>query len=157
MKCECGGEFCLVGDISDDMDICPHVVIRCSECRKAYNIFYFRDLADEMYLQKEKAEALLAERDKQLAESEKQCISIHAGRIKIERKLTALQSRVDGLTEEKIKDLYELELGYCKNDCKNKMIKEHGFTIECNKCLTGCSIDIDRLAKEILTLLKEVK
>ena len=58
LKCECGSFLCIVGDISDDKDICPHVVIRCSECKKAYNVFYFRDLAEEQEARAEKAEAL---------------------------------------------------------------------------------------------------
>lgn len=58
MKCECGGEFKITGDISDDKDICPHIVIRCVECEKAHNIFYFKDLAEEMEAKAEKAEAL---------------------------------------------------------------------------------------------------
>lgn len=61
MNCECGGDFKITGDISDDKDICPHIVIRCVECEKAHNIFYFKDLAEEMEAKAEKAEAELAE------------------------------------------------------------------------------------------------
>lgn len=55
MKCECSGDFRYVGTMSKEHT--HHIVIECVKCKKAHNIFYFKDLAEEQEARAEKAEA----------------------------------------------------------------------------------------------------
>ena len=139
MKCECGGEF-----------FNESGSLFCDKCGQVCQINY-------VVYRCEKAEALLAYRDKQLVETENELAETQMLYAISARKLEALQSRVDGLTMESLIFLWELELGYSKNDCHNGMIKEHGFVLDCEKCQTGCHANIGRFFSAILTLLKEVK
>ena len=56
MKCECSGDFRYVGTMSKEHT--HHIVIECVKCKKAHNIFYFKDLAEEQEARAEKAEVI---------------------------------------------------------------------------------------------------
>ena len=98
-------------------------------------------------LRAEKAELLAVERGAVN-------ISLQNKLDKAEAELTALRDRVEGVSADEIKNLYDFEMGYSKNDCQNEMIRKHSFILDCEKCLTGCSIDEDRLFKAIQDLYK---